>query len=219
MRLFLLSFFLCLMLTIEGQTTEVIEDVYGRPASGKVMFNLHPARLITVAQTDRTDILIRKTITYRAEANRDLWIESVEKDTAFRYTLAYRPDTTYSGEQTDQNVGQEDDAYLNIDYAIVLPKGIELHLETISGDMEIPAYADALYAKTIRGFVDLGLPADAAVDLQIRTVIGEIYTDFAELTLTDDSSLYSKKVNTTLGDGGRSIRLESVSGNIYVRQK
>lgn len=219
MRLLFYLMVCCLPVAIQAQTTETMDDTYDRPASGQVVLDLKFAGIITVEQTDRSDVLIRKTITYRTEKDRDLLVETVEEGERLRYTMSYRQRGKNYNTQECWDCDRAGCQCFKIDYTILLPSGISLDVESISGDIDIPAYDGALRAKTISGFVDLGLPARASANVFIKTVTGEIYTDFDDLTLTDDSNPYSKKVDTTLGNGGKAIRLESVSGNIYVRKQ
>lgn len=219
MRLLVYLIVCCLPLAVKAQTTETINDTYDRPSSGQVILDLKFAGTIMIEQTNRTNVLIRKTITYRTEEDRKLLVETIEEGDSLSYTMSYRQRDKTNKEKECWDCNREGCQCYKIDYTIILPPDISLYVESIAGDIDIPLYEGALRARTISGLVDLGLPARTSADIFLKTVTGEIYTDFAALTLTDDSTPYSKKVDSQLGNGGKAIRLESVSGNIYVRKK
>jgi hypothetical protein len=45
-----------------------------------------------------------------------------------------------------------------------------------------------------------------------------MYTDFEQLSLTENSNAFNKKMNSTIGSGSTKVELESVSGDIFIRK-
>jgi DUF4097 and DUF4098 domain-containing protein YvlB len=101
-----------------------------------------------------------------------------------------------------------------------------LVLSTISGDVEISLAAlpkdKPLSFASISGEIDITIPAKAGVDLDMRTVTGSIYSDFE--FPADEKEKNMKKVaggNTVkaqLNGGGTDLKINNVSGNIYLRK-
>jgi len=101
-----------------------------------------------------------------------------------------------------------------------------LVLSTISGDVEISltdlTKDKALSFATISGEIDITIPAKAGVNLDMRTVTGAIYSDFE--FPADDKEKNMKKiagsgnVKAQLNGGGVDLKINNVSGNIYLRK-
>jgi DUF4097 and DUF4098 domain-containing protein YvlB len=87
---------------------------------------------------------------------------------------------------------------------------------------------------SLNGDIDLTLPADARVELRIKTDNGEIYTDFdlqlgaktSEVEPEEDKASRKKKrrygfetsMVGTLNGGGSLLRLQTFNGSIYIRK-
>jgi lia operon protein LiaG len=71
----------------------------------------------------------------------------------------------------------------------------------------------------ISGEIDVTLPAKAAVDLEMSTISGGMFTDF---DLASDSKEMRRigggKIRSQLNGGGTNLRLNNISGNIYLRK-
>jgi len=96
--------------------------------------------------------------------------------------------------------------------------------QTVNGSIRARAgradgNADSAF-KTVNGSITLSLPPDTAVNVDARTVNGEITTDFA-LTLTGTVKSgpgRPRRLSGTIGGGGRSLELETVNGSIHLRK-
>jgi ribosome-associated translation inhibitor RaiA len=80
----------------------------------------------------------------------------------------------------------------------------------------------------ISGEVDITLPADTKANVKTKSISGDVYTDFdiAVDKKNDDKSKGMKawvnggyEAKGTIGGGGVEMRLESISGNVYIRKK
>jgi hypothetical protein len=106
-----------------------------------------------------------------------------------------------------------------INYTIFLPAETALEIETISGDIAIYNMKDELEAKSVSGMVDVIIAKNHKADILLESVSGRAYTEPAMFTRTDGLQvLLSRKVNGQLNGGGKYIHLESVSGNVILRQ-
>ncbi|MGI4739952.1 MAG: DUF4097 family beta strand repeat-containing protein [Janthinobacterium lividum] len=94
---------------------------------------------------------------------------------------------------------------------------------TISGDIQIkfsvaPTQPSAL--TSVSGDVDVSLPAPAKISLSMRSISGEIYTDF-DLNLGGGNGLKHVGGQTVEGranGGGTTLSLKTISGDIFVRK-
>jgi hypothetical protein len=76
---------------------------------------------------------------------------------------------------------------------------------------------------TISGAVDVTLPASAKANMKLRSINGEMYTDF-DLGLKSPKDGLSKvgggnNVEGTANGGGVEIQLNTISSNIYIRKQ
>jgi lia operon protein LiaG len=94
---------------------------------------------------------------------------------------------------------------------------------TISGDIQIkfnvaPTQPSAV--SSVSGDVDVTLPAPARLNLSMRSISGEIYTDF-DLNLGGGNGLKHVGGQTVEGranGGGTTLSLKTISGDIFVRK-
>jgi hypothetical protein len=109
----------------------------------------------------------------------------------------------------------------NIHYEIMIPRFADLEVESISSDIEIYNLKGPVRAKTISGFVDLSWPGGRGADFSMKTISGEVYSGLEQLELINRKGrvpLVGYELRGSVGHGGPYINLESISGNIYLRQ-
>jgi hypothetical protein len=71
--------------------------------------------------------------------------------------------------------------------------------------------------ETVNGSISVTLPADANADISARTVNGSVDTDF--FVSPERGSFKRRKLSGRIGDGGRTLELETVNGSIELRKK
>ncbi|HYE16248.1 MAG TPA: DUF4097 family beta strand repeat-containing protein, partial [Pyrinomonadaceae bacterium] len=69
--------------------------------------------------------------------------------------------------------------------------------------------------QTVNGAIDLSFPASLSADVHAETVNGEITSDFP-LTVTGRFS--KRRLDGTIGGGGRELRLQTVNGSVQIRR-
>ncbi len=73
------------------------------------------------------------------------------------------------------------------------------------------------------GAVDVSLPSGTPANLELKTSMGEIYTDFDIKFPVEDNNMKlvrgKRAIKTELNNGGVEISLRSSVGNIYLRKK
>ncbi|MBE9461860.1 hypothetical protein ACFP1I_31570 [Dyadobacter subterraneus] len=107
-----------------------------------------------------------------------------------------------------------------INYQVFLPRQAKLVLETINGNIDIEGATAAVNAKTISGFVDMSWPKSKGANLGMKTITGEVYTDFT-IDYKDKKQknpIVGYLLEGTMNGGGPEIKLESISNNVYLRQ-
>jgi len=98
-----------------------------------------------------------------------------------------------------------------------------LVLSTISGTIDI-AFNEMNNNKpvsiaSVSGEIDITLSAKAAVNLEMKTVSGNMYSDFdLNADHKDMHRVGGSSIQTKLNGGGTDLRITNVSGNIYLRK-
>lgn len=69
---------------------------------------------------------------------------------------------------------------------------------------------------TVNGNIELDLPSGISAEVRAGTVNGDIRTDFP---LTVRGRFGPRRISGTIGDGGRTLELETVNGNISLRRR
>ncbi|HLK27302.1 MAG TPA: DUF4097 family beta strand repeat-containing protein [Puia sp.] len=98
-----------------------------------------------------------------------------------------------------------------------------LVLSTISGNIDIN-FADLNNNKpisiaNISGEIDVTLPAKAAVNLEMKTISGNIYSDFDfNAGKKEMQQVGGNTIKSALNGGGTDLKITNISGNIYLRK-
>lgn len=112
---------------------------------------------------------------------------------------------------------------MDIYFEVFVPKNMEVSLSTISGDIILTNVEGELNIETISGFIDVQIDKNAKVSVKTSTITGGVYTDheigFAR-TLKDKKyhMVSGRSPQFKLNGGGRDLKLETISGNIYIRK-
>lgn len=98
-----------------------------------------------------------------------------------------------------------------------------LVISTISGNVNVKfseiSKDKPISIASISGEVDVTLPAKAAVNLNMHSVSGGMFSDFDFPNETKDmKKIGGNKIDVQLNGGGTDLKLSSVSGNIYLRK-
>jgi len=101
-----------------------------------------------------------------------------------------------------------------------------IHIETSSGDVQASTVNGSIVVvatgsgtrplrfHTVNGGITVTLPHDLAADVEASTVNGAITTDFP---ITVDGRMTPRRLHGRIGQGGRSLELETVNGSIRIR--
>ena len=201
--------------------TKATDQSFKLPSSKQVALNLKFASTIKVTSWSKNELGLKTIITASSDDLRKLHEVEVKEGNVLQIETDYAVEGMKKYDQQCWGCNEESGencTCLEVSYEIQLPSSAELKLETISGDIEIRDFEGKTQAKTISGYVDLGLSTRANRDISFKSVTGEIYTDF-DVALDKDSSPWSKKLNASLNGGGGLISLETVSGDIFFRKE
>lgn len=208
-----------------AQQQKIEEKTFAWNNGRSAKLNLKFASDIKVSSWDKPELLLKTIITYEKEAHLKIHKMEIQEmgsqliietdyEKSFFKTKKY---TCWSCDEEDQKRG-DDCTCFKLAFEIMMPRGADLALETIAGNIELKNIKGPVKAKSISGFIDLGMEESLASNLYFKSVTGEIYTDF-DIELDKSSNAYNKRLTTALNGGGAAIDLETVSGDIFFRKK
>jgi hypothetical protein len=87
---------------------------------------------------------------------------------------------------------------------------------SIRGEMGRADWSDTLDMQTVNGSITLTLPASLNTEVRAATVNGDINSDFA---VTISGRVSRRRLEGTIGGGGRLLALESVNGSITLKRE
>jgi DUF4097 and DUF4098 domain-containing protein YvlB len=95
-----------------------------------------------------------------------------------------------------------------------------MQIESISGNIIITGLEGNIAAKSISGFIDLSWPEKLGASLELKTISGAVYSDMdIQKQASSLKQVAGYKVLGNVKGGGASLRLESISGNIFLRKQ
>lgn len=106
-----------------------------------------------------------------------------------------------------------------IRYKLKVPANLEFSLKTISGQIVLEGSLGKMSVNSISGFIDYAVPASMKMRINLSTVTGDVYSNlkFDNKPETEAQWVGTKR-QLTLNGGTQPIKLETVSGNIYLRK-
>ncbi len=136
------------------------------------------------------------------------------------------------------NTDKDDDACncnnkLDITYVIYVPKNMslkvksisgnaqvdsytgDLHLDLISGDIDVKKHSKNMRLKTISGDIDVYV-SDAY--FEAKTLTGGIYSDLDIDFSQSKKRNHSNKITATIKNGNATLKLSTISGDIFLRK-
>lgn len=91
-----------------------------------------------------------------------------------------------------------------------------LETDLVSGNVELKRYEGGLKLKTVSGSLDVAI---AKADIDARTVTGTIYSDLDISIRNKGRRGFDSHIQGSVNSGTDLVKLETVSGNIYMRRK
>jgi DUF4097 and DUF4098 domain-containing protein YvlB len=108
----------------------------------------------------------------------------------------------------------------HIYHEVYVPENVDFSVETINGNITIAGNTAEIRARSISGFIDLAIAPDRKADVKMHTITGTMYSNIDFPVSRHIKQVGGGSVNAELnGGGGKSIDLETISGNIFFRKE
>ena len=212
----------------------VVEKSFSLDENGRVELDLKFGEAISIKAWDRREVSFRAVIEINSgKLNDALTLDFREGDRELYVATDYDKNLIKQGRGEDcpqnhyasyswNDSGNHTVVCSNIVYEIFVPRNTDLHVESISSDIELIGIQGPVYAKSISGFVDLSWPESRGAELSMKTISGEVYSGLENLAMHNQKGtvpLVGYEIRGSIGQGGPRVSLESISGNIYLRKE
>lgn len=106
-----------------------------------------------------------------------------------------------------------------IRYKLKVPASLEFSLKTIAGQVILEGSLGKMSVNSISGFIDYTVPSGLKTRINLSTVTGDVYSNLKfDNKPEKEAQWVGTKRELTLNGGTQPIKLETVSGNIYLRK-
>lgn len=218
--------------TVQAQQRTVSKQ-FDVGADQKLELNLKFGDSIVIEAWDQNKVSFNADIEINGgKLNEALQLDFNEQSDGLHVTADYDQNKLKSGKASDcpnsdystynwSDNSRSNVVCSNITYKLFVPANIDITVESISGNIELVGVAGPVRAKSISGFVDLSWPSGKPADINLKTISGEAFTNVEELQLInkkDHIPLVGYTIKGKIRSGGPAVSLESISGNIYLRE-
>jgi Putative adhesin len=208
-----------------------VEERFVLSENTKLSLKLQFAENIKVSTWDKNEIYIKANVLINNGKLDEAFVWKVQKSNESVSILSdFDKELLKKGKRVD--CPQNQNRFVNdkenedfgvcsdINFEIFVPTQTDLNLETISGDIELNGeFTNHLSVKSISGFVDMSWAGSLGANLEMKTITGEVYSDFEiafenKQEFTNVGYLLKGKLN----GGGKQLHLESISGDVFLRK-
>lgn len=219
------------VINIQAQQ-RIVEKTLSAESGNQVKLNLQFGENIVIKGWDKEEVSFRAVVEVNSGKLNDAFIANyVEDNQGVRIKTDFDKEKLKKGRRSDcpdskyssysWNDGKEF-VCSKIQFEVYVPRNSELELETISADIELFDLDGPIDAQSISGFVDLSWPEMNGADISMGTVSGEAYSNLDNLNFSNKQEalpLVGYELRGAIGSGGPRVRLESVSGDVYLRKR
>lgn len=217
---------LLLLTTININAQRVVEKQIDANPDTRLNLKLEFADTIKIIQSSNNKVKIKATVNINDNLHNDKY-ELITNESGQSVSVSAKihdmkslrvPCKNRRG--SNYNYSNGECLTMDINYTIEVPEIANLQIETINGDIIINNAKTSMSINSISGFIDINIPDKASSDLRIKTVTGGVYTNH-EFSKTNDhcnSSPGGTDAHFQIGSGEKSIKLTTVSGDIFVRK-
>lgn len=115
--------------------------------------------------------------------------------------------------------GKEGRVCVEVKVEVSMPAQADIKAKTVVADVSVAGFIGNLDIETVTGSIDLYWAEQSGADVSIETVNGGIFTELDLKMETKDElpKISSHKVKASYKNGGKQVKLKTVTSNIYLR--
>jgi DUF4097 and DUF4098 domain-containing protein YvlB len=196
-----------------AQAPRLVDQHIPLGAGSSVKLDIQIVDSIQVITWDKSEVWVKGSIDVNDNKENDKYVVTFDNE-ANQLGVKTRMEKIEKNKDCNCNCNN-----VRAAFTIYVPAGRDISIETINGDITITGQTGAIRAHTISGFVDMAVSPAQKADLKFSTISGNMYSNL-NLDIQDKSNMHQVggNVTTTLNGGGKSIDLETISGDIFLRK-
>jgi len=198
---------LCFVTANAQQIIEKHIDFSGRE---EVSLKIQIADSVKIQTWNKDEVYVKGSVNVNDNKDNDAYATSFREDGKRISVDAKFQENYFKGKK---NCCNDTEIY----WQVFVPEKARLSLETINADITLSGTTRALDVKSISGYIDLAVSSTRAADVGLSTISGRIYSDL-DLHSDKAGSGVPMKISGKLNQGGIPIRLETISGDIFLRK-
>ena len=213
-----------------------------------VMVNVKFANTIIVKNWDKEQIAIEASVNIDDNTHNDYFSFKTKNVGGYYtvtsdygdYFKKYRSYYSYhhNNEETTDKKNEEEEVHRHhhsniVNYVIYVPKNMNLKIKSISGNLEANSYVGVLQTDLISGNITI---KKHSKNMNLKTISGDIDIYVSDATFTAKSLSggiysdlnidfeknkkkgYGSKIHAKINNGTASLKLNTISGDIYLRK-
>jgi len=188
---------------------KIIEKHMNFAQKKSVILNIEIADSIRILTWNKNEVYIKASVNVNENKNNDDYKFTFD-ESGNNVDVSAKFD--FKKMKKECNCNCETEIYADV----YIPDNAGLSVETINGNIIISGNTAEVRAHTISGFVDLTLSPSRKVDFKLNTISGTIYSNIAMNAGSGRS--VSTNISDQMNGGGKSIDLETISGDIFFRK-
>lgn len=210
----------------------VVEKTFSADSDEKIRLNLKFGENIVIKGWDRNEVSFRAVVEINSGKLNDAFVTNYsDGNNGIRIDTDFDKDKIKEGRAEDcperyatyswNGNGDRHVVCSEISFELYVPKNSDLQLETIAADVELYDLNGPIDAKSISGYVDLTWPDRNGAEISLKTISGEAYSDLENIHFRNRQEHFPHvgyELRGAIGSGGPMVKLESVSGDLYLRK-
>jgi len=229
-----LIFLLALIITVSASAQRMVEKTVTLKNSQEVYLNFKFADDIKVEQWNKNEVQIKVNVTIDDGEGNDAFNLQTDETSGQVEIKSDFGDYFKNKQKKDKNYWNGRNSTTDIDYTVYVPMNVTLKIKSISGSVEansykgflktdlisgdvtIKDYEGEMHLKTISGDLDVTFKN---AEVNAKTLTGTIYANLdINMGNTAKNSGGHNKVRGTINSGGKLVKMETISGDIFLRK-
>lgn len=218
---------LCFLVISAAFTQKIVNKTLSLKEGQKIELDLKFGDNIIIKAWDKKEVGFSASVKVNNNKLNDALIISFTEKDNLRIASDF-DDTMLKNAKSEDCPGSSNNSFFDgtricseIKYEIYLPKNADVEVETINANIEIIDHEGPMYAKSISGFIDVTRGSDKGVDLTLKTITGEFFSDL-NIAFEGSEREFSpggQRISGEVNGGGIPLYLETISSNIYLRSQ
>lgn len=212
----------------------IVEKTINVKSQEKVNLDFNFADEIKISGWDKNEIYVKASVSINDNEDNDAFkMEAIENASSISFIsdvenmkkISKNRVIVKKSKNGERTITYNDGWYIDMDiyFEVFVPKSMKIDIQTISGNIILTNALGELEIETISGFIDLSIAENTKASIKTSTISGGVYSDHdIQISRKPGDNKYhmviGRSPNFDLNGGGRSIKLETISGDIYIRK-